>query len=195
MTKCDSTLRVMFEAEILRSPYAELAESQLLFERSSAGEYSISIIQAAWWGFKIGRNNEETRRIWTPDDDMYLRENSNSSTYKEIGEHLGRSTGSVRLRAQILGLKRNTSHKENDQKILDNRSKPDVEIAKMLGVTTAYVAKRRHQLGISNRTIPRFTDDELVILRDKSLSSEQVAIKLGRKLSSIKNKRRALGVK
>ena len=188
-----SDIRERFEEEIKRSPYANIADRSALLERSADGGYALPLIQAAWWGYQ--KTSRENRRPWSADDDAYLIANADTLTYKKIGENLGRSTGSVRLRAQILGVKQNTSHRENDEKILANRSKPDIEIAKMLGVSPKYVAQRRYQLGISNKSIPRFTDDELVIVRDMSKSNDEVAAELGRKPSSIKNKRRAIGLK
>ena len=44
------------------------------------------------------------KKLWTDQEDLYLKENYSIHTYHEIGEHLNRTLGSVCMRVDKLGL-------------------------------------------------------------------------------------------
>ncbi len=53
-----------------------------------------------------GYQRAKTRRRWTHEDDLYLREHWGEQTPEEIAEHLRRSMGAVKMRVSVLGFAR-----------------------------------------------------------------------------------------
>lgn len=93
-------------------------------------------------------------RIWTEEDDAYIKENANVLSYAAIAKHIGCSVSSAQARAEKLGIKVERKKVPNwtkeEEQLLIEYSKEYLtdEIAKKLNKSYVSVQKKALKLGV-----------------------------------------------
>lgn len=138
-----------------------------------------------------------TRRPWTEDEESYLLANARSSTYGDIGVHLGRSERSVYHRAAKLGIRLRELRRwtpQEDDVVRSHLGDGLDAVARRLHRVPSEVSVRARRLGIPfrERPIRRRRADRYVVVgtfengrRVRHLEHRLVAAEsLGRALSA-----------
>lgn len=154
------------------------------------------------------------QRIWTPEEDAYLRKHYSTDYMVDIARHLDRHVAALSSRTRKLGLAKQKGHralesawtKSEDarlRRLYDTHSYN--AIADKLGRTRAMVARRVRKLGLrkapeGRRPRKAFTPGEDAMLRrfhamKKRPSSTEIAAIMDRPKTSIDRRFHSLGLK
>jgi hypothetical protein len=89
-------------------------------------------------------------RKWTEDEDEYIRQQVDRSTYAEIGEKIDRAADAVRVRSRALGLAMPSSRwtEKEDGILRANMDLSCAELATRLGRTAWAIQERYNVLGL-----------------------------------------------
>lgn len=134
---------------------------------------------------------------WTEEEDLFLIENRENMTVREIAEKLGRTLNAVNSRMKyIFGCKKikKWDHTE-DEFILENyKNMSQTEIARILGRKKYAICYRARKLGLPKRK--PYIEYEKNYIKDnyKKETPKEIAEKLGRTEGSVKRMAREIGV-
>lgn len=90
---------------------------------------------------------------FTEQEDEFIRANYSSMSYRDIGEHLGRSTISINKRAKKLGLTKFVLRRwssQEDEIIRNGATRRLADVAKELGRRQSEVSSRARELGLES---------------------------------------------
>ncbi|MBK0009953.1 MarR family transcriptional regulator [Bacillus sp. S35] len=146
----------------------------------------------------------KNQKLWTKEEDLFLKEQYGQMTFQEIGEHLNRSKESVNKRILRLNLRseenclhkkwtteQDTFLKENID-IMNNR-----ELGNHLGRSPSSVATRIKILKLTRReTLRRWTEqeDEYLLKHYGSKSLKHISIQLQRSIPALESRLNRLGL-
>ena len=136
---------------------------------------------------------------WKKEEIEFLVKNYGKMKIREIARRLGRSYGSVRTKAKVLGLQRRNYKfwtEEEKKFLLENIDKLSLdEIAKRLGRSRESVKRMKNKLGI--HAVRKWTQEEVAFLIDNysKMTTQEIAEKLGRSIDSVRGKILLLGLR
>lgn len=138
---------------------------------------------------------------WTEKEDDFLARHYQHMTHQQLADGLQRTRSSVSTRLHKLGLiKRDkiTGWTEQEDAYLRQhyRHMTHEDMGRALGRTYHAVQRRCVFLGLikSMGSKRRFTEQEMILVRDTSISASEVAERLKRSPNSITNQRKKLGL-
>ena len=137
-------------------------------------------------------------KLWTQEEDDFLKQNYLTKSLKEIAEHLGRSEKACRSRANVIGIRKLAPWtQEEDEYLKQNYLTKDLkEIAEHLG-RSEKACTHRATIALSIKKVVPWTQEEDDFLRQNYLTKDlkEIAEHLGRSKESCKNRASVLGIK
>ncbi|MFI8657545.1 hypothetical protein [Priestia megaterium] len=144
------------------------------------------------------------QKLWTKEEDLFLKEQYGRMTFQRIGEHLNRSKESVNKRIIRLNLRsednclRKKWTTEQDTFLIENIGiMNNHEIGKHLGKSPSSVATRIKILKLTRKeTLRRWTEqeDEYLLKYYGSKSLERISRRLQRSIPALESRLSRLGV-
>ena len=136
-------------------------------------------------------------RLWSKDQDEFLRQNYLTMPIKEIAEHLGRTAGACSVRAGSLGIRKNKYWTDEQDEFLrqNHRTMSFKQIAEQLGRTEAACGTRARLLGLRKEKEWSKDEDEFLKQNYRVMTFKEIAEHLGRSKDSCKARSGILGIR
>lgn len=138
---------------------------------------------------------------WTEKEDDFIAQHHKRMTHQELADAIQRTRSSVSTRLHKLGLikrEKTTGWTEQEDTYLRQHylRMTHEDMGRALGRTYHAVQRRCVFLGLIKSMVSkrRFTEQEMMLVRDTSLSASEVAQRLKRSPNSITNQRKKLGL-
>jgi len=138
------------------------------------------------------------RRKYTEEEIEFVKRHPEMNAI-EIAKKLDRNVSCIYQIAKIYNLELRKDKQRHDEetvnKIIENKEKKINEIAQIVGIPESTVSSIMRRKKFKKRRITNFWgDDEIKILKDISLSADEVANRIGRSHQAIQLKRNQLGI-